>query len=249
MHRKMPGALITAIIIIISVAHATPSDTADLSFDPFWYNRVIVYQLTGAYAPLPNEFHPTIIIYGDGTVIRKNGAYSFSAGKLSKGGVESIIRTLSEKGFFRLKKTSKEGPDGTGGRRFVLTVNLRKGSHQVWAEDSGGLRKSPENWAEIVKAVTQPSLPAWNEYMPSRLILVAHKGTAGVQSDNVQPWPFDSGDLIKASKAYPNGLIYEGSEAASVWKAFQKACRKTPYVVWKSGNSKFVDSVALPQLL
>jgi len=248
MQRLIPVALMTAIFIVISIAHATPSGTPDLSFDPSPQKRIVVYQLTGAYASSPNEFQPTIIIYGDGTVIRKNGAYSLSAGKLGKGGVESIIRKLSEKGFFRLKKTGREGPDGTGGRSFVLTVNLRKGSHQVWAEDSGGLRKSPENWAEIVKAVTQPSLSGWKDYVPGAVLLVAHTGTAGVPSDNNQTWPCDPADLIKSAAAYPNGLKLEGPKAAGVWEAFQKACRKTPYVIWKSRSNSYVDSVAAPQL-
>ncbi|GEM_PF-1767261 len=245
---KLPGALTAALIVLIAVAHAAPSGPTDLSYDPSPQKRVIVYQLSGAYAPSPNEFEPTIIIYGDGTVLRKNGAYSFSTGKLQKGGVESVLRTLAGKGFFRLKKTANEGPTGSGGRSFVLTVTLRKGSHQVWAEDSGGLRKGPEKWAEIVQAVTQPPLSSWNEYVPRAVSLVAHTGTPGVPSDNVQPWPCDSNDLVKATAVHPQGLKLGGAKAAKVWEAFQKASRKSPYVVWKVGNRDYVDSVATPQL-
>lgn len=247
MLKKMLIAL-TAVLVVIAAAQAAPSGTTDLSYNPSPQKRVIEYRLTGAYAPSPNEFEPTTIIYGDGTVIRKNGAYSLSRGKLRKGGLESVLRTIAGKGFFRLKKTPAESISGTGGRSFVLTVNLRKGSHQVWADDSGGLRKNPEHWEEIVQAVTQPSLSSWNEYVPGTVILVAHTGTASVPSDNVQTWPCSSEDLAKAAAAYPKGLKLEGSKAAAVWKAFQKASGKTPYVVWNVGNKKYVDSAAAPQL-
>ncbi|MGV8122156.1 MAG: hypothetical protein AB2L14_20540 [Candidatus Xenobiia bacterium LiM19] len=239
---------LAAALVVAAAAQATPSVATDLSYNPSPQKRVIEYRLTGAYAPSPNEFEPTIIIYGDGTVIRKNGAYSLSRGKLRKGGLESILRTIASKGFFSLKKTPAAGPSGTGGRSFVLTVNLRKGSHQFWADNSGGLRKNPEHWDEIVQAVTQPSLSNWNEYVPGTLVLVAHTGTAGTPSDNVQTWPCSSEDLAKAAAAYPKGLKLEGSKAAAVWKAFQKVSGKSPYVVWNAGNKKYVDSAAAPQL-
>src|SRR5450756_1582422 len=77
--------LMAACVIAAGCGKAGPN----LTYKKSPANPVIILRNLQALAPVYNPDAPVAIYYGDGTVVLKEGAYSYKSGKLPSGGVDN----------------------------------------------------------------------------------------------------------------------------------------------------------------
>ena len=206
-------------------------------------NPVIVYYSYQAVSPVYNPGAPVAVIYGDGTRIYKKGAYQFTAGALSGGGVAGVLGELDHLGFFGLKKRYSGQPK-PGSATQTMAVYLGAGSdtslHSVTIEAGA----APANWEEMVAAVTRAQVKGLKDYVPETLVLHANLATETPAGTKVVEWPGNVEDLEKASEADAKGFEIKGGQAAIAWKALREEATGETY--WKAGDKVYTFVYAQP---
>ncbi len=109
----------------------------DLTYDSSKQVPVIVYTETSAISPVYNPDVPVVVIYGDGTVIKKEGPYRLTTASL-QGSLGELLGTLSDESFFGLKDVYEANPgkgavlDGTAAAAAWAAV--QQGEHVMEAQ-------------------------------------------------------------------------------------------------------------------
>lgn len=203
----------------------------DLAYDTAADNPVVMYFSYKAIAPVYNPTAPVAVVYGDGTLVKKDDPYRYTSGKL-EAGVDGLLQTISNEGFFGLK-TEYEGEQMAGGATEVISVSLEEKPHTVTVSGN----KAPANWDTIVDSVTNAQVSAPEEYIPPAARLFANKEEGPPSAPKVMEWPGDPTELERASADGTNGLKLEGEQARLAWKAMQEAMSTEGEAVWKAGDS------------
>jgi hypothetical protein len=204
---------------------------------------VIVYSSYQAIAPVYNPDVPVVVIYPDGTMIKKEEPYLFNTGTLSSEQLNGILKSLADAGFFGYKKEYGAGQAKPGGATETLTVNLESGEYTVSVAGGTG----PAGWNEIVDTVTGARPSEESEYIPGTIVLYAKEAPQVPQGATVMAWP---GDL--AGAAAEDGQELSGDAAALAWRAVQGVYAgggAGSETYWKSSDGKTYTYVyARPEL-
>ncbi len=216
---RLRKVLRTAVLLLLSLSLLAAGCGAgtDLAYSTEPDAPVIVYSSYKAIAPIYNPGVPEDVIYGDGTLIRKRDPYVLLTGKLSQAEVQGILEELDEEGFFGLEESYTNKEPLAGGTTEKITVYLESGAHTVSVEGGTG----PPGWGDIVASVAEAQPPDMQEYVPSSLTLFAREAGQVPEGARVDPWPGDPADLAQAASSQ-KGLVLEGDEAATAWKAVQE---------------------------
>jgi hypothetical protein len=207
---------------------------------------VVTYTSYKAIAPVYNPDVPVTVIYGDGTVIKKEDPYRFTTGTLSPQQMEELLKTLEEGGFFELESEYKNEVPLAGGTTDTVTVVTSDGTHEVSAEGGAG----PPGWDDMLTAITGVKASDESEYVPSSIALFAREATEVPQGAAVQPWPGDSSELAAAASA-DAGTRLNGEEAGTAWKAVQSSFSQNSSgegAYWSAGDKTYTYVYASPIL-
>lgn len=237
---KVSVAMLSIVVVAAMVVGCGKAEV-DLSFDESPTNPVITYYIYKAIAPIYNPTVPVTIVYGDGTVISKQGPYEFTQGKLGSGGVEGLLEQLESEGFFGLK-SEYEGEPLEGGATDELTVRLKEKTYDVTVQGGAG----PATWNDIVKTVTDVQTADATEAVPPAVRLFATAAEGAPSAQTVMEWPGSSDDLEKASTSGSEGYRLEGPEAEAAWKAVQGTSEEGGEVFWKAGDKFYYYVYAVP---
>jgi hypothetical protein len=202
---------------VLSASGCGGKNAPSLSFPSSGETPVIVYSSYQAIAPVYNPDVPVVVIYPDGTMIKKQDPYQFTTGMLSRDEITGILQSMADAGFFGFKKEYSGGEAKPGGTTETMTVNLDSGTYKVSAV--GG--SAPSGWNEIVETVTGAEPSAVKDYVPETIILYSKEAPQVPQGAVVTPWPGQASDLAGATAE--NGQKMTGDSAASAWKTLQGA--------------------------
>ena len=230
---------LAAVVVVLGVAAASGlgcgAAKPSLSFNASAGNPVVVYKTFQAIAPVYNPTVPQVVVYGDGTVIKKEDAYKLTTGMAS---VPDLLKDLSEDGFFGLKQ-DYQGKPLPGGVTATMIVNLEDKSYKVTVAPNS----APSNWHAVVGVVKGVKTTGSKEYVPEKVRLFANaEGEA--QPGNVVPWPGGAQELETAAAA-KNGVVLAGDAAGTAWKAIAK---EGVDVSWQAGGKVYTYVYALPLL-
>ena len=241
----MKRALVTLCIAMLVVGFlfvvgcGTPS--VDLSYSNSDVTPVVTYNRYQAIAPIYNSSAPVTIVYGDGTTIEKKDSYEFTTGKLAGNGLDGMLQSLYDEGFFKLNETYT-GEPMAGGVTETLTVKLSARTFEVSVQGKQG----PPGWEKIVSTVTDLDTSGSKEYIPNTIILFAKAEPGAPSAPNVMEWPGISEDLAQASSAESSGRKLEGEAANVAWKAIQESMKSDTDVTWKANGSFYTYVYAVP---
>jgi hypothetical protein len=216
-----------------------------LSFPSSGETPVVNYSSYKAIAPVYNPDVPVVVIYPNGTIIKKQDSYEFTTGMLSRDQVTSILESLQEKGFFGFKKEYGGGAAKPGGTTENLTVNLESGTYSVSVVGGAG----PEGWNDIIDTVINAKVSGVKDYVPSSIILFSKEEPQVPQGAPVTPWPGQASDL--AGAAAQDGQKLTGDSAASAWKTVQGAFSKGgagSEIYWTADGKTYTYVYARPEL-
>lgn len=190
----------------------------DLGFARSDTTPVVIYTSYKAIAPVYNPDVPVVVIYGNGTVVKKDGPYTFRTGSMTGDQLTALLKKLDSAGFFAMNKQYRSGQALAGGTTDMLKVNLESGAHAVSVEGGAG----PPGWGDIVAAVTNAKVSKSKEYVPLSITVFAREVGEVPPGANSIAWPGSPADLASAAAA-PKGYKLEGAEAANAWKAITGA--------------------------
>jgi len=213
----------------------------DLSYSDSAVKPVVTYNRYQAIAPIYNSSAPVTIIYGDQTAIEKKDSYEFTTGKLAGGGLDGVLQSLYDEGFFELKETFA-GEPMAGGVTETLEVTLSEKAFKVSVQGGQG----PSNWEKIVSTVTDLDTSGSQEYIPNTILLFAKAEPEASSAPNVMEWPGISADLAQASSAESSGRKLEGQAANVAWKAIQESMKSDTEVTWKANGDFYTYVYAVP---
>ncbi|MBU1671923.1 MAG: hypothetical protein KKF41_14270 [Actinobacteria bacterium] len=232
--RRRTAAIAITIIISLALPAAGGCGTRDLSLSTCKDLPVVDYRSVKAISPAYNPTVPVVLVYQDGTVIKKQGPYQFISGKISASQIDELLRTLDGYGFFGLNKvyTGKPLP---GGARETLSVVILTGTYTTSTDRPA----TPANWDKIVKAVMAVPVPGGAAYVPDKIRL--HATAAGPpEGAQVSAWPAGAPDL-GASAAQPDGMVVTGDTATTAWKelneGYSSGAAAEPY--WSYGGAVY----------
>lgn len=217
-----------------------------LAYDSSPDNPVIIYRTSQAIAPVYNPDAPKVIIFGDGTYVRKEGPYTFSASELDDG-VEGVLDALEEAGFYGLDEEYPTEEPLAGGTTEYLTVNLLDESYTVTVESGAD---PPPEWSEIVEIVQSAPATEIGEYIPDEVVLYANEADETPGGSTEREWPGDPSELAEASSAGgedESGVTLEGEGAHLAWETIQVAFEADEgNTVWSAGGSLYTYVYATP---
>jgi len=216
-----------------------------LSFPSSGETPVVNYSSYKAIAPVYNPDIPVVVIYSNGTMIKKEDPYKFTTGTLGGDQVTSILESLQEKGFFGFRKEYGGSAAKPGGTTENLTVNLESGKYSVSV--AGGM--GPEGWNDIIDTVINAKASAVKDYVPSSIILYSKEEPQVPQGATVTPWPGQASDL--AGAAAQDGQKLTGDSAALAWKTVQGAFANGGAggdAYWTAGDKTYTYVYARPAL-
>jgi hypothetical protein len=244
MHGKRARTCGTAvsIAVILALSLGGCGKKVDITYNTSASNPVIVYKSLRAISPAYNPGVPVVVVYGDGTVLRRDDAYKMTAGRAGTD-LPTLLNTLVQDGFFDLKPQYTGTPLADGVTR-VVTVNLASGSHQVSVDSGAG----PSGWDNIAKTVNDVEIVSPEEYVPASVRLFAMEGTAPPGSFNVFPWPGAADELSEAAAGGSKGLVLQGDPAGAAWKAIQRAAKDEGEIYWTAGGKTYTGVYATPIL-
>jgi hypothetical protein len=240
--KKAIVALCIAMLVVGSllvVGCGTPR--VDLSYSDSAVTPVVTYNRYQAIAPIYNSSAPVTIIYGDQTAIEKKDSYEFTTGELAGEGLDAILQSLYDDGFFELDETYT-GEPMAGGVTETLTVKLSGKTYKVSVQGGQG----PSNWEKIVSTVTDLDTSGSQEYIPNTILLFANAEPEAPGAPNVMEWPGISEDLAQASSTESSGRKLEGKAANVAWKAIQGSMKSDTEVTWKANGSFYTYVYAVP---
>jgi hypothetical protein len=189
--------------------------TPSLSFPSSGETPVINYSSYQAIAPVYNPDVPVVVIYPDGTMIKKQGPYEFTTGTLTRDQITGILESLENAGFFGFKSDYGGGESKPGGATEKLVVNLDSGTYAVSVAGGAG----PAGWNDILNTITGAKASAEKDYVPSSIMLYSKEESQVPQGAVVTAWPGQASDLAEA--AAQDGQKLTGESAASAWKTLQ----------------------------
>jgi hypothetical protein len=207
---------------------------------------VVTYSSYKAIAPVYNPDVPVAVIYGDGTVIKKEDPYQFTTGTLSPQQMEELLKTLEDQGFFELESEYKNKVPLAGGTTDTVTVVTSSGTHEVSAEGGAG----PPGWGDTLASITGVKASGEKEYVPSSITLFAREATEVPQGAAVEPWPGDPSELATAASG-DAGLKLNGEAASTAWKAIQSSFSQNSAgedAYWSAGDKTYTYVYASPIL-
>lgn len=213
----------------------------DLSYSDSAVTPVVTFNRYQAIAPIYNSSAPVTIIYGDQTAIEKKDSYEFTTGKLAGEGLDGVLQSLYDEGFFELDKTYT-GESMAGGVTETLTIKLSARTFEVSVQGGQG----PTNWEKIVNTVTDLDTSGSEEYIPNTILLFAKVEPEASSAPNVMEWPGISADLAQASSAESGGRKLEGKAANVAWKAIQESMKSDTEVTWKANGDFYTYVYAVP---
>ena len=216
-----------------------------LSFPSSGETPVINYSSYKAIAPVYNPDVPVVVIYPDGTMIKKQDPYDFTTGTLSRDQVTDILQSLQEDGFFGFKKEYGGGEAKPGGTTETLTVNVESGAYTVSVVGGSG----PAGWNDIVHTVINAKPSKVEAYVPGSIILNSKEEPQVPQGAKVTPWPGQASDLAEA--AAQDGQKLTGDSAALAWKTVQGAFSNGGAgsdIYWTAGDKTYTYVYARPEL-
>ncbi len=241
----MKRALVTLCIVVLVVGFlfvvgcGTPR--VDLSHSNSAVTPVVTFNRYQAIAPIYNSSAPVTILYGDQTAIEKKDPYEFTTGKLAGEGLDGVLQSLYNEGYFKLDETYT-GEPMPGGVTETLTVKLSARTFKVSVQGEQG----PPDWEKIVSTVTDLDTSGSQEYIPNTILLFANAESGAPSAPNVMEWPGISADLAQASSAESSGRKLEGEAANVAWKAIQESMRSDTEVIWKANGAFYTYVYAVP---
>lgn len=210
-----------------------------LSYDDSPDYPVVVFRTSQAIAPVYNPDAPNVIIFGDGTLVKKEGPYTFSASELDDG-VEGVLAALEEEGYFELDEEYPTEEPLAGGKTEILTVSLADESYTVTVESGAA---PPPAWSEIQQTVESSPSTEIGEYVPDEVVLYADAVTEAPGGSTERDWPGDPSDLAEASSAgdaQKEGVRLEGDSAHEAWEAVQVAFEEdNGNTLWKADGQLY----------
>lgn len=214
------AALALAAVLVATAALPGCGSKVALDFNTSSNVPVVTYYARKAIAPVYNPDAPVAIVYGDGTLVKKDDSYKFTTGTLEEE-VSLMLTELQNDGFFNLNPEYK-GEPLAGGTTEQMIVALTAKTYYVTVESGA----APANWDEMVKLVTDARITGAREYIPPVVWLLANVATDVPAGANVQPWPGNPQDLEKASAMLDGtdkrGVTLEGEAATTAWLAIQQ---------------------------
>jgi hypothetical protein len=106
--------------------------------------------------------------------------------------------------------------------------------------------KKPSNWATIVDSITKAKVTGSDEYVPPSIRLFARMAEGPPSAPKVMTWPGDPNELAQASDEEANGLVLEGEQAKTAWKAIQESFSTEGETYWKAGDNFYYYVYASP---
>lgn len=225
-----------AVVVSLSwVALATGGcGNRDLSLSSCKTLPVVNYRSVKTVSPAYNPTVPVVLIYPDGTIIKKQGPYRLISGKITKAQIDELLRKLDDYGFFELGEVCA-GKPLPGGATEILSVVILTGTNTTTVAPGA----APPNWNEIIKSVMAVPVPGGASYVPEKIRLHASIASPpeGVQ---VSPWPAGAPDLAAAA-AEQGGMVVTGDTAAVAWteleRAYSDSAAAEPY--WTHGGGVY----------
>ena len=248
MRRK--HALISMVAVVLAASYLAAGcggGGRDLSYSTDPEKPVITYSSYKAIAPVYNPGVPVVVIYGDGKLIKKEGSYDLTTGKLTDEQVSGILKTLEGEGYFELKETYASKEPLAGGTTEELDVDLDSGTQAVSVEGGAG----PAGWDDMVAAVTDVKVSDVEEYVPPSITLFAQEAAEVPTDAEVRPWPGDAADLERAASAQVPAAAAKlnGEEAGFAWKAVQESFSADgggSEAYWSAGGKVYTYVYATP---
>lgn len=225
---------------------ANTGGESELAYDDSPENPVVIYRTSQAIAPVYNPDAPKVIIFGDGTLVKKEGPYTFSASELDDG-VQGVLDALEKKGFYELDEEYPTEEPLAGGTTEYLTVNLADSSHTVTVESGA---TPPSSWSDIKDLVESPPSTEIGEYVPDEVVLYANPVTEQPGGSTERQWPGDPSELAGASSESDTQKAdarLEGESANTAWEAVQEAFEEDGGdTVWNAGGKLYTYVYATP---
>jgi hypothetical protein len=240
-------SICAAVLAALALAAGCGGKTrANMSFPTGAGTPVVTYWSYKAISPVYNPDVPVTVVYGDGTLIKKEDAYKLTRGTLTRQQMSGLLKTLQDKGFFDMKSEYNTEKPLPGGTTDTVSVTTTTETHQVSVEGGAG----PAGWNGIISAVTGLQGAGTTEYVPESITLFAREAAQVPQGAAVNPWPGSPSDLAGAA-AQDAGLGLNGAAAGTAWSAVQSSFSQNSSgedAYWSAGGKTYTFVYASPLL-
>jgi hypothetical protein len=237
------AAAAVAILVSCSVSGGC-GNSVEIEYSQSPTQPVIVLASSQA---LPPEYAPhgaDLMIYGDGTVIKKTGLYHYESGRIGEQELAALLTSIVDKGFFGLPAEGSAGQPG--GVTQHVTVALKGRSKRVSAPGTQG-----GAFGRIVDGIKAVNVPDAREYVPESLVLYANalEGSSVAAGAKVVDWTLDPGLLTGATAQSAAGKSVSGSQAEAVWKELASAYSSdtSTEILFRADGKLFGSVYVVPQ--
>ncbi len=240
---RTPGILAVAAVATGLLA-VSCSQSAAVTYENSAAKPVIVFTSNKAISHVYNPDSPVVLLYGDGTLIKKLDSYSFQSGAISDG-VQPLLDFISSNGFFSMEPVYTEGSQ-PGGSIEVLEVHVVRDGKPFNQAVSAPAGHGPKGWSKIVSAVTGAPITSPEAYVPQKVLLFATERASQPEGSILKEWPQGAGDLSQAT-TYP-GVELSGPQAAAAWAVIGPTYENTTQdFIWSYGGKLYSSVGAAPE--